>query len=135
MKRVVLIFVAVAMLSGFNSYAQKGSVTPKILQQIQESFKNDEATKAATNAVSNNDIKKLALNRDNYGKVDHHFKYKVNVKGITDQKSSGRCWMFTGLNVMRPKAMDHLNISDFEFSTNYLYFWDQFEKANLFLKL
>ncbi|MBI4645209.1 MAG: C1 family peptidase [Bacteroidia bacterium] len=113
---------------------QQGAITPEILAKIKAGYKEDAFTKAIQNAVSNNDIRKLALNRENAGKLDHEFKYKVNVSGITDQKSSGRCWMFTGLNILRPKIINELNLSGFEFSTNYLYFWDQFEKANLFLE-
>src|SRR5699024_7840679 len=64
---------------------------------------------------------------------DHYFKYRVNVKGITNQKQSGRCWMFTSMNVLRPSVMEKYGLDEFDFSHNYLYFWDILEKANLFL--
>lgn len=115
-------------------FSQKG-ISEKEMKEIKSSFKqNDAYNKAVTNAVSNNKIKNLALNRENVKKFDHEFKYKVDVSGITNQKSSGRCWMFTSLNVLRPKALDKFDISSFEYSTNYLYFWDIFEKSNLFLE-
>lgn len=88
-----------------------------------------------SNAISNNDIRSLALNRDISNKEDHAFKYKVKVSGITDQKSSGRCWMFAGLNSLRPYILKDKNLSNFEFSTNYLYFYDLLEKSNLFLDI
>ncbi len=66
--------------------------------------------------------------------IDTHFSDKVLTKGITDQKSSGRCWLFTGLNVLRAKMIDRYDLSSFEFSQNYLFFYDQLEKANLFLQ-
>ncbi len=108
-------------------------------ENMLSNLRNDYAKKASQdvgirNAVSNNDIKKLALNREIAGKAEHNFKYKVKVKGITDQASSGRCWMFTGLNSLRPKIIDQQNLSAFEFSPNYLYFWDLLEKSNLFLE-
>lgn len=56
------------------------------------------------------------------------------MKGITNQLSSGRCWMFTSMNVLRPSIMKKYNLSQFDFSHNYLYFWDIFEKSNLFLE-
>ena len=59
---------------------------------------------------------------------------KVESKGITDQKSSGRCWLFTGLNVMRAKTLAEYGFQSFEFSEVYPFFWDQLEKANLFLQ-
>ena len=112
-----------------------GSITPEKLEKIRKSYNaNDPVIKAITNATTENNLQKLTLNRQHIGKVDHNFKYKVSVKGITDQKNSGRCWMFTSLNVMRPKVMAKTGVDNFEFSTNYLYFWDQFEKANLYLE-
>ncbi len=134
MRKIIYIFILLIAISS-TGFTQKGAVTKEMLEQIKKSYNNNDASvKAIRNAVSNNDMSKLVLNRENAGKVDHYFKYKVDVKGITDQKSSGRCWMFTGLNVLRPKVMEKYNISSFEFSTNHLFFWDQFEKANLFLQ-
>ncbi len=103
------------------------------VSEIRESFKKDAYTKGMQNALSANDITKLAWNRENEGTVDHFFTYKVDVSGITNQKKSGRCWLFTSLNIFRPVAMKTFEVSSFEFSENYLYFWDLFEKSNLFL--
>ncbi len=125
---------AIFLLTITLSYAQK-TITEKQLTEIKSSYNSGDAyMKAVTNAVSNNKINDLALNRQNIGKFDHEFKYKVKTNGITDQESSGRCWMFTSMNVMRPKAMQTFNLPMFEYSQNYLYFWDIFEKSNLFLE-
>lgn len=126
--------IAVLLMIPLWSLAQQG-INTETLAKIKQGYNaNDPATKALTNALTNNDAKKLSLNRENVGKVDSYFKYKVKIKGITDQKSSGRCWMFTSLNVFRPEVIDRLNIPSFEFSENYLYFYDILEKANLFLE-
>jgi bleomycin hydrolase len=103
------------------------------IQKIQSGFKKDTYTKAMQNALSSTDISQLAWNRENVGTTDQFFTYRVDVSGITDQKKSGRCWMFTSLNVFRPLVIKQFNLSEFEFSENYLYFWDLMEKANLFL--
>jgi bleomycin hydrolase len=103
------------------------------IQKIQSAFKKDTYTKAMQNALSSTDISQLAWNRENVGTTDQFFTYRVDVSGITDQKKSGRCWMFTSLNVFRPLVIKQFNLSEFEFSENYLYFWDLMEKANLFL--
>jgi bleomycin hydrolase len=103
------------------------------LEQIQSSFKKDIYTKAMQNALSANDITQLAWNHENVGTTDQLFTYKVDVSGITDQKKSGRCWMFSSLNLFRPMVMKQFNLAEFEFSENYLYFWDLMEKSNLFL--
>lgn len=111
------------------------SITDKDLKEIQSGFKEDASTKAIQNILTTNaNITANALNHELQGKIDHYFKYRVNVKGITDQKSSGRCWMFTSMNVIRPSIMTKYNLSEFDFSHNYLYFWDIFEKSNLFLE-
>lgn len=134
MKRILIAVLALAMTTT-TLFSQQNGITAEQMQQVKKAYNaNDPYTKAMTNALSNNDIKKIALNRANVSLVDHNFKYKVKVKDITDQKSSGRCWMFTSLNTMRPKVMEKLNVSSFEFSQNYLYFWDIFEKSNLFLE-
>jgi bleomycin hydrolase len=103
------------------------------MDQIRSGFKKDAYTKAMQNALSANDISKLAWNRSNVGTVDQLFTYRVDVSGITDQKSSGRCWMFSSLNLFRPRVMKKYNLAEFEFSESYLYFYDLLEKANLFL--
>lgn len=105
------------------------------LKEIQESFVKDASTTALQNVITNNKgLSTLALNHEKLGKVDHYFKYRVDVKGITDQLSSGRCWMFTSMNVLRPSVMKQFNLSDFDFSHSYCFFWDMFEKSNLFLE-
>lgn len=111
------------------------SITDKELQDIRSSLQKDASTKAIQNILTTDkNIRDNALNRDLQGKTDHYFKYRVDVKGITDQQSSGRCWMFTSMNVLRPSVMKKYNLGSFDFSHNYLYFWDMFEKANLFLE-
>ena len=65
---------------------------------------------------------------------DDHFTYRVPTKGITDQQRSGRCWLFTGFNVLRAQFIKDNNLGEFYFSHCYSFFWDQLEKANLFLE-
>lgn len=127
------LITATLILACSGVFAQ--AVSEKDLQEIQGSFKKDASTKAIQNILTNDkSIRDNALNRDLQGKIDHFFKYRVNVKGITNQQSSGRCWMFTSMNVLRPLVMEKYNLSQFDFSHNYLYFWDIFEKSNLFLE-
>jgi len=113
----------------------EGGLTPDVVRQIRQSFKMDTPTRALMNALTNNDIKKLALNRERYVDHDNLFNHKVKTKGITNQKSSGRCWLFAGLNIMRPKVIEKYELKEFEFSQSHLFFWDKFEKANMFLEL
>ncbi|MDR2949176.1 MAG: C1 family peptidase [Prevotella sp.] len=131
MKKVLFAGILLCFSAGITAQ----TITEKDLQEIQSSFKQDASTKAIQNVLTTNaNITANALNNSLQGKIDHYFKYRVNVKGITDQKSSGRCWMFTSMNVLRPSIMEKYNLGEFDFSHNYLYFWDIFEKANLFLE-
>lgn len=134
MKKIVTSILCCGI--AFCALAQKdGGLTPEMLNKIKQSYKPTVQDKALRNAVANNKIQALALNLDNVNKYDTHFSNRVNSRGITDQKSSGRCWMFTGLNVMRSAMIAKYNLGAFEFSQNYLFFYDQLEKSNLFLSL
>ncbi len=131
---VILLFAATS-ISLWGGPAGEGGLAPDIIQQVRQSFEIDASTRALMNALTNNDIKKLAVNREKYVAHDNLFNHKIKTKGITNQKSSGRCWLFAALNVMRPKVIEKYNLKEFEFSQSYLFFWDKFEKANLFLEL
>ena len=105
------------------------------LEKVRQGFMGTTSDIALQNILTNDaNIKNNAVNHSNIGKIDHYFKYRVGVKGITDQESSGRCWMFTSMNVLRPSVMEQFNLTNFDFSHNYCYFWDIFEKSNLFLE-
>lgn len=111
-----------------------GGISPEMLQQIKQSYQPTPADKAIRNAICNNDIRKLVVNKENAGDIDTYFSHRVKSKGITNQKSSGRCWLFTGLNVFRSRMIEKYDLGTFQFSQNYPFFWDQLEKANLFLQ-
>ena len=111
-----------------------GGISPEMLRQIKQADQGTPADKAIRNAIANNNINKLAVNLESLNNLDTHFSHKVESKGISDQQSSGRCWLFTGLNVLRAKAIAKYDMGEFQFSQNYSFFWDQLEKANLFLQ-
>lgn len=134
LNNVWLAAVALGIAVSVQAQQAKGGISPDMLQQIRQAYRNTPADKAIRNAISNNDIKKLAVNSENAGDIDTYFSNKVASKGITNQKSSGRCWLFTGLNVFRSKAIEKYGMGNFQFSQNYSFFWDQLEKANLFLQ-
>lgn len=126
-----LIFIF--LISAGISFCQ-GNIDDTMIKKFKESIKDDAETRALRNAITNNDIQKLALSHDNINKVNHYFSNKVTTKGITNQKSSGRCWLFTGLNTLKPYVLEKYHLDEFDFSQNYSFFWDQLEKANLFLE-
>ncbi|MCQ2271904.1 MAG: C1 family peptidase [Bacteroidales bacterium] len=134
MKKLFLIPILALAVVGL--YAQNnGGISSEMLGKIKQGYVDNAANKALRNAIVANDINKLAVNAENSTAFDAHFSNQVNSKAVTDQKSSGRCWMFTGMNVMRSKAIAKHNLpSDFQFSQAYTFFWDQLEKSNLFLQ-
>jgi bleomycin hydrolase len=139
MKRFFLTLALAVCASGIVS-AQKpagshdGGISAEMLAQISATYEDNLYDKAISNALAGTSIATLAVNADNAAMIDTHFSDRVKTKGITDQKSSGRCWLFTGLNVLRAKMIDKYDLPGMEFSQSYLFFYDQLEKANLFLQ-
>lgn len=113
---------------------QQGGISSEMLNQIKQSYQNSASDKAIRNALGTNGIDQLAINQENLANFDTHFTYKVKSNGITNQKSSGRCWLFTGMNVLRAQMINKYKLDGMEFSQNYIFFYDQLEKANLFLQ-
>jgi bleomycin hydrolase len=130
---LVLLMTSSVVVAGESE--REGGLTTDVIGEVRQSFKMDTSTRALMNALTNNEIKKLALNREMYVAHDKLFNHKIKTKGMTNQKKSGRCWLFAGLNTMRPKVIEKYNLKEFEFSQSYLFFWDKFEKANTFLEL
>lgn len=114
--------------------ARHGELTPNFLSSLRDGFQMTPADRACHNAVTNNDLTALALNRNVIRGDDGHFSHRIKSKGITNQKKSGRCWMFAGLNVLRPQVIRDHEMEEFQFSTAYLQFWDKLEKSNLYLE-
>ena len=109
-------------------------ISHELLQQFRSENQMTASDRAIRNALSVTDVKSLALSQDNQAEIDTYFSNSVPSKGITDQKSSGRCWLFTGLNVLRSKVINRDKLNELEFSQIYLFFYDQLEKSNLFLQ-
>ena len=122
------------MTAGATAQTVNGGIDSNTLNEIRESYKPTTAEKALQNVMLSNSIKVLSLNQENLNELDTYFSHSVPSKGITDQKSSGRCWLFTGMNVLRAKMIANENLGAFEFSQVYNFFYDQLEKSNLFLQ-
>ena len=125
---------ALLFAAALTAQAQQGGISGEMLNQIKQSYKATPADKAIRNALGGTSINTLALNQENRADFDTEFSHKVLSKGITDQQSSGRCWLFTGLNVLRSQMIAKYGLDEMEFSQNYCFFYDQLEKANLFLQ-
>lgn len=131
MKKIISSTLAIA-LSGI-AMAQT-NITPEVLQTLEKSYTATPTEKALRNAISSVSIQQMAVNQENTQAKDTYFSVEVKNTGISNQKSSGRCWLFTGLNVLRGRAMKNLGTQDFFLSQIYPFFYDQLEKSNLFLQ-
>lgn len=129
------LFVQLLVISAAPSlFAAQGALTDELVDDLRSSLEMSGHTKAMYNSITNNDITSLALNRDLLRKHNEIFSHKIKTKGVTNQAKSGRCWLFAGLNILRPAVIKKYKLQKFEFSQNYLAFWDKLEKANCFLE-
>ena len=114
--------------------SKNGGISEEMMGRIRQGYTASAEQKAIKNALASNSIATLAINAENLTMCDTHFSHQVKTVGITNQKSSGRCWLFTGLNVLRAKMIDKYDLPEMEFSQNYCSFYDLLEKSNLFLQ-
>lgn len=132
MKKQMTLACIMAMALG--AQAQQGGISADMLKQIQGTYKHTAADKAIHNAMAGTSLGVLARNQESLANFDANFSDKVVSVGITNQKQSGRCWLFTGLNVLRAQMIAKYGLKEMEFSQNYNFFYDQLEKSNLFLQ-
>lgn len=134
MKKIFLTLLLAAPAFTMSAQVGKGGITPEMLEKIKSEQPNTAADRALRTALAGSSINQLAKNPNNPASSDTYFSHSVPSKGITDQQSSGRCWLFTGMNVMRAKMIKKYNLGAFQFSQSYSFFYDQLEKSNLFLQ-
>ena len=133
MKKSIILIISLA--TGLIAVkAQTGGISKEMLSEIQREQSASPANRAIHNAIAANSIDALAKNHQNAGAFDTWFSVETKSQSITDQKSSGRCWMFSGLNVLRSNFTQKADSLSISFSQAYLFFWDQLEKANLMLQ-
>ncbi len=107
-------------------------ISQENLTRFDEDFHSDRANLSAMNAVTANGLDKAAKRWRAPSGDSHQYSVLLDQRGITNQKQSGRCWMFAALNVLRYEVAHRLNLDEFELSQNYTCFYDKLEKANYF---
>ena len=131
-QRLLGVMLAVALMA--SAQQKGGGISAEMMQQIQQQNAPTASDRALRNALAANAIDLLAKNQANAGALDTYFSVETKSQSITDQKSSGRCWMFSGMNVLRANFAKRTDSLTVKFSQDYLFFWDQLEKANLMLQ-
>ena len=113
---------------------QTTPISQETIQSFRDDFEQDLSAKASQNVVTQTTIDDVALVRDVVQGTDFSFSTHLDDWKVTNQKKSGRCWLFAALNMLRVPAMKKMNVKEFEFSQNWAMFWDKFERANWFLQ-
>ncbi len=138
MKRfLVFLSLSLFLFSTLNATSKEKSgtgISPTLLQEIEGSFRMERTDRLVSNILAEMEDGKVTVDREKLLSLDPYFSFKLERHAITNQQSTGRCWMFAGLNILRDRAAKTLGMKDIEFSQSYLFFYDKLEKANLFLE-
>ena len=104
------------------------------INEYEKEFLEDKRNIVAMNAATYNGVQKVA--RDVNALKDEPFAFNVDIKNgdVTNQKQSGRCWMFASMNVLRNIVIKKFNLENFELSQSYTLFWDKLERCNYYME-
>ena len=111
-----------------------GTLTAGDLERLRKDFSANPVYRLAQNAVTRVTVDDVAINREIVSRIDHSVSTTLDDWKVTNQEQSGRCWLFAGLNLLRVGVMRKCGLKEFEFSQNYVMFWDKLERANYFLE-
>lgn len=112
----------------------KGQISHEDIRQFARTYHEDPVKPVTAHAIARSGLQAAAFRNDALREIRHIFSIDIKTMPVTNQKASGRCWLFAGLNLLREDIAGQLNLEEFELSQNYLAFWDKFEKANYFLE-
>ncbi len=109
-------------------------ITPDLVEQLSKEFEAEPRNRLLQNAVTRNQVDQVALDHQLARSIDKTMSHQLDDWAATNQKQSGRCWMFAGLNLLRVGTAQRLGVKELELSQNYPLFWDKLEKANHWLE-
>ena len=109
-------------------------IKKEYLKKQSKAYQKDEKNVILRHALTKNGIYELANSQDNAAEMDFNFDIDIKTMSATNQKASGRCWLFAATNVCREVIANKLNLGSFELSQSYLAFFDRLEKANYLLE-
>lgn len=131
---LLMVFSIGTFQTGFAGGRAGAELTQGQLAELRSGFEKTSAYRLMQNAVTQVSLDDVAVNRSVVTNTDHTFSYRLDDWAVTNQKRSGRCWIFAGLNLFRVGAMKAMNLSEFEFSQNHTLFWHKLERSNYFLE-
>lgn len=104
-------------------------ITKTKLQELERKYKQNDKLKALTNVLVKSDMKNISYKLDEFQNLTFNFEKQLETSKVTNQRQSGRCWIFAGLNVFRQVIKNKLNLETIELSQSYLQFYDNLEKS------
>lgn len=110
----------------------KHELTLSEIEKFQQDYKRHQHLRVAERAVFNDGVQKVSYNPESVRQLNRTFSIEIPTDNVTDQKQSGRCWLFAALNVLRHQFAKKYNDKNLILSQNYLFFWDRIERANIF---
>ncbi|MEY8294799.1 aminopeptidase C [Limosilactobacillus caviae] len=109
------------------------SINKEDIANFHKDYRNHPNSSVLENTVTKNGVRNASFNWHSIADNAPHFSIDLKTGDVSDQKQSGRCWMFAALNTMRHDMQQKFNLPDnFELSQAYQFFWDKFEKSNYF---
>ncbi|MEA3500643.1 MAG: C1 family peptidase [Candidatus Marinimicrobia bacterium] len=114
--------------------SKRTKINENIYKEMELKASKNKSDKVIRNSILNVGLDETALDHNSKTDMQHSFSLELKTGKITSQNKSGRCWLFAGLNTMRFKIMEDLNLKNFELSQTYQMFFDKIEKANYFLE-
>ena len=109
-------------------------ISEQELTHFHNSYDTNPVCRAMTNALYKTAVNDAAFRPQGMRDVQFTFSIDIPTMKVTNQKASGRCWIFAALNTLREQVAKKCGLEQFELSQNYVAFWDKFEKANYFLE-
>ncbi|GAA3632825.1 C1 family peptidase [Lactobacillus hamsteri] len=102
------------------------------INSFQKEYQANKQNRIAEMATVTNGVQKASFNTESVRELNRTFSIEIPTDNVTDQKQSGRCWLFAALNVLRHEFAKKYKAKNFTFSQSYLFFWDRIERANIF---
>ncbi|GES64867.1 cysteine protease [Aspergillus terreus] len=120
----------------YSASAPTTTVSPSQIRNWEEILLQDPKNRLAITTLATTPFTTLLRNQPTLRTDTQIFNIRIPLEGqpITNQRSSGRCWLFASTNVFRVPLMNRYHLVDFELSQAYLFYWDKIEKANFFLE-
>lgn len=110
------------------------AISIEALNEMKSAYLQNEKARIVRNALTKNDIASISRVFDAESANPNIFTIDLKTMSATSQDQSGRCWIFSAMNVLREKIGAKYGIKEFELSQNFIAFYDKLEKANWFME-